>query len=235
MTPDPEKQYTEEQVYEKVKGIIQDAKGLVFANFAMSNIDRFKSFYKATVENNRILVLDTKMAFILDNLREKISELPDPKTDKNIKVYYRLAKSCSFCETDYYKYEREYMQNMITFKEIKERQSDFVILTNFNKLMELVYIQPEKAEYIYSSSEHFLEGEDNEDMRTVLYNWLNHFNINLHRAHCSGHASKSDIEYAIKKIKPEILIPIHTQNPEEFKKIHDNVIIPEKGKTINLK
>jgi ribonuclease J len=234
MTPDPEKQFSEEEVYERVLGIIQDSNGLVYANFAMINVDRFNSFYKACVEDGRTFVVDTKMAYILDQLREKIPDLPDPCTDENLNVYYRLSKSCQFCEKDYYVYERKYMDNMITFKELKKNQKDYVVHTNFTKLMELVYIQPKEADYIYSSSEHFLEGEDNEDMRTVLYNWLDHFDIKLHKAHCSGHASKSDIEYAIKKIKPEILIPIHTQNPEEFRKIHDDVRVPKKGGTIDI-
>ena len=231
MTPDPEKQYTEEQVYEKVKGIIEDSKGIVFGEFSMCNIDRFKSFYKAAIESGRTLVVDTKYAYILDNLKDKV-DLSDPRTDENLKVYYRLSKSCEFCETDYYKYEREYMKNMITYRELKKNQKDYVMFTGFNKLMELIYLRPEKADYIYSSSEHFLEGEENKETREILDNWLNHFNINLHKAHCSGHAGKSDLEYAIKKINPEVLIPIHTQNPEEFKKIHNNVIIINKGGNI---
>ena len=31
-----------------------------------------------------------------------------------------------------------------------------------------------------------------------------------------------------------VLIPIHTQNPEEFEGIHGNVKIPEKGKSISV-
>jgi ribonuclease J len=233
MTPDPEQQYTEAQVFEKVKGIVEESKGLVFGEFSMCNIDRFKSFYNAAVETGRKLVVDTKYAFLLDSLKEKVS-VGDPKTDENLKVYFRLSKSCEFCETDYYKYERDFMKNMITYRELKKNQKDYVIATNFNKLMELIYLQPTKADYIYSSSEHFLEGEDNKNQREVRDNWLKHFNITMHKAHCSGHAGKSDLEYAIKKINPDILIPIHTQNPEEFKKIHDNVKIPEKGGTIKI-
>jgi ribonuclease J len=234
MTPDPEKHYTEEQVYEKVKGIMEDSKGLVFGEFSMCNIDRFNSFYKAAQEAGRTLIVDTKYAYILDSLKEKI-KLPDPRTGESLKIYYKLAKSCEFCEKDYFTYEREYMGNMITYREIKEHPEDYVMFTGFNKLMELVYLRPEKSNYIYSSSEHFLEGEDNKDQRQVLDNWLTHFGITLHKAHCSGHAGKSDLEYAIKKIKPDILIPIHTQNAEEFKKIHDNVMIPDKGGAYNIR
>jgi len=211
-----------------VKNIIGDSKGLVFGEFAMTNVDRFKSFHQATVEEGRTLIMDTKMAYVLDNLREKV-DLPNPKEDDNIKVYFRLSKTCSFCDTDYRKYEREFMEDMITYN-----QTDYVMLINFNKLMELIYIQPKNADYIYSSSEHFLEGEENKATRTVLNNWLNHFRINLHKAHCSGHASKKDLKYAIKKIKPEHLIPIHTLNPQEFKKIHDNVRIPGKEQRMEI-
>ena len=233
MTPDPEKQYTEAGVYEKVKGIIQASKGLVFAEFSMSNIDRFKTFYRAAEEEGRKLVVDTKYAYLLDNLKDKVG-VSDPKTDENMKVYFRLCKSCEFCESDYRKLEKDYMQNMITYKELTKNPKDYLLVTGFNKLMELIYLQPEKADYIYSSSEHFLEGEDNKQKRRVLENWLNHFKINIHHAHCSGHAGKSDLEYTIKNINPDILIPVHTHNPEEFKKIHDNVISPEKGGVIDL-
>ena len=233
MTPDPEIYYSEEQVYEKVKGIMDASEGLVLGEFSMCNIDRFKSFYKAAIESGRKLVIDTKYAYILDNLRAKV-ELPDPKKDDAIKVYFRLSKSCNFCEKDYFKFEQPFMENMITFREVKERPTNYVMVTGFNKLIELVYIRPEKADYIYSSSEHYLEGEENKDHRRVLENWLDHFGVTFHKAHCSGHAGKSDLEYAVKEINPDILIPIHTQNPKEFEKIHDNVKILKRGDKLEI-
>ena len=42
-------------------------------------------------------------------------------------------------------------------------------------------------------------------------------------------ASRQDIIEIVRKINPKLLIPIHTQNAEEFKKFHSNVKIPEKG------
>ncbi len=233
MTPDPENHYTEDEVYKKVKDIIARSKGLVLCEFSMCNIDRFNSLFKAATEAGRTFVVDTKYAFLLDQLRSTL-KLPDPQKDKALKVYYRLAKSREFSPKDYRAQDKAFMGNMITFREIRDRPRDYVMFTGFNKLMELVYIRPQKADYIYSSSESFLEGEENADQRRVLDNWLTHFGITLHKAHCSGHAGKSDLEYAVRKIAPEILIPIHTQHPEEFKKIHDNVIIPKRGGTIRL-
>ena len=38
----------------------------------------------------------------------------------------------------------------------------------------------------------------------------------------------------VQKIQPEMVIPIHTEFPEEFKKMHKKVKIVEKGETLNF-
>lgn len=230
MSYETEKNHTEQEVEERASEIIKNCKGLVLAYWSMINVDRFISFYKATVKNNRTLVIDTRLAYIIDNLREKI-DLPDVMNDKNIKVYFRLAKSCTFEDADYSKWERNYCPKIITYKEISENPTKYVMHLGFYKLMELVYLKPKNADFIYSMSEHFLEGEENEEQRQIWENWMNHFKIKFHKAHSSGHASKTDIINTIKKIKPKLLIPIHTQSAEEFKKIHDKVeLVKVRGK-----
>jgi ribonuclease J len=229
-----EHNYTEAEVGEKVNGIVKGSKGLVFGYFSMSNVDRFLSFYNAAVENGRKFVLDTKFAYVLDNLKEKIPTLPDVMEDENILVYFKLAKSGTYDEKDYGLYERKYMGKMVTYKEVAKEQKKLVMHMSFNKLMELVYIQPKNADYIYSSSEHFLEGEENEQERGVLENWMKHFGVQFHKAHCSGHASRQDLEEMVGIIKPKLLIPMHTQNAGDFRKFHGNVLVPEKGKRIEI-
>ena len=258
-----ERNLTEDGVKAIVTEIIEDSKGLVFAHFAMSNIDRFKSIWEAACEHGRKLVVDPRYAYLLDVMREKIGWVPDPR--EKLCLYYRLNSEGAWGEDGYdsvwkeyygkplgdeyfnvgkngkkkrkpntWRCEEEMSKNNVTYKQIKEKPEDYVMFINFTKLVELAHIKPEKADYIYSSSEHFLEGEENKKMKTVMENWLKHYNIKLHKAHCSGHAAPGDIAKMIKTINPEILIPIHTQNPEEFLKLHDNVIIPGKEKTIDI-
>jgi len=234
MGSEQEHNYTEAEVEEKVNSIIKESKGIVFAYFSMSNVDRFMSFYHAALKNKKKLVIDTKFAYILDSLKEKIPALPDVMSDKNIQIYFRLAKTGTYDEKDYYVYERKYMPKMVTYKEVAKNHDNLVMHMSFNKLVELVYIQPKNADYIYSSSEHFLEGEEKEAERTVLENWMKHFNVRFHKAHCSGHVSKKDLEYIIKEINPEMLIPMHTNRAEDFKNLHKNVRIPEKEKRMEL-
>lgn len=234
MGNEKEHNFTEEEVERKITDIISSSNGLVFVDFSMSNVDRFFSVYHAALKNKRKLVIDTRFAYILDNLREKLPELPDVMNDKNILVYYRMCKSCSFIEEDYYKWERKFLPKMITYKEVSKMSKELVMHIGFYKLMELVYIKPKNADYIYSSSEHFLEGEENEMQRTVMENWMRHFGIKLHKAHCSGHASPSDLAGFIKELNPKIVVPVHTNNPDEFKKLHKDVRVPAKFERMEL-
>ncbi|RME54344.1 MBL fold metallo-hydrolase [Candidatus Woesearchaeota archaeon] len=228
------KNATEKDVMEKFDEYMKKAKGLVVANLTARNIDRFMSFYKAAVNNKRKVVIDTRTAYLLDNLKQYIN-CPDVKNDPNIKVYFRLKKSRDFDEKDYFVWERDYMGKMITFKEMSKNQNKLAMMLSFYSLMELIYIKPVNGSiFIYSLSEHFLEGEDNEEQRTVLMNWLKHFDMKMLKAHASGHANINDLNYIIKEIKPKKIIPVHTQHPELFKKYHKNVVMPKYDKVLRI-
>lgn len=255
------KWYSEDYVKKKVSSVIKDSKGLVFAHFAMSNIDRFRSIWEACVENNRKLVVDPKYAYLLECLREKITWIPD-----DLRLYYRLNSSGNWDEQGYtgewrrywgdelpdycyticrngsrrrkpgtWRCEDEMKKGNITFKDIREKPKDYVLFINVSRLTELAHIRPKKADYVYSSSEHFLEGEDNYKMKTAMENWLKHFDVSWETAHCSGHASAKDIERMVKRVKADVVVPIHTLNPEKFKDFCDVKVVGKEGKVKVLK
>jgi ribonuclease J len=227
--------FTEEEVKQEIEKIISGAKGTVFTYFPSTNVDRFMTLFNAAVRNNRRLVVDTNLAYYIKSMRQKLPILPDLMADADIGVYFPPKKSCTFCADDYYyKDDKALLPKKVDYRDIRENPGRYVMHMSFNKLAELVHIKPEGADFIYSSSEHFYEGEDNEEQRRVWENWMEHFGIEFHKAHCSGHASKEDIANMIEAIDPEMLIPVHTNVPEEFKKLHGNVIIPEKGGTTAL-
>ncbi len=97
-----------------------------------------------------------------------------------------------------------------------------------------MYLRPERATFIYSMSEHFYEGEDNREQREVWENWMRHFKIGFEKAHCSGHASMKDLKEFVRKVKPDVLIPVHTLDEEGFRDFHSDVRMPEKGKAMKI-
>ena len=229
-----EHNFTEAEVEKKASEIIKSSKGLVPTYFSMSNIDRFMCFYNAAKQNNRILVIDTRLALIIDNMKDKIKILPNVLSDKNIAVYFRISKSCTYSGKDYAPWERIYLPKMVNSDIIAKNQKRYVMHLGFYRLMELVYIQPKNADFIYSMSEHFLEGDDNEAQRSVWENWMKHFGITFHKTHSSGHASQSDILSFIKQLNPKTTIPIHTNSPDEFDKAGCDIVKPKKGETIEI-
>jgi ribonuclease J len=61
-------------------------------------------------------------------------------------------------------------------------------------------------------------------------NWIHFFGMSDPvRAHASGHISGGELAEVMKIVKPKLVIPIHTEYPEEFKKIAKNVKLVEKG------
>jgi len=229
-----EHNFTEAEVERKASEIIKASKGLVLAYFSMNNIDRFMCFYNAAKRNGRILVIDTRIALIIDSMRDKIKALPDVRKDKNIAVYFRISKSCTYCEKDYATWEREYLPRMVTSEGISRHQKRYVMHLGFYRLIELIYIQPKDADFIYSMSEHIFEGDDNDKQRKVWENWMRHFDIKFHIAHSSGHASRSDILSFIKQLNPKVTVPIHTQHADDFDKTGCEIVKPKKGETMEI-
>ena len=86
----------------------------------------------------------------------------------------------------------------------------------------LASIAPVPAVYIYSSSEAFNEEMAIDHQR--LGHWLEHFGVESHGLgqaqdgplHASGHASGKELVDIIRQVRPQCLVPIHTEKPQFF-------------------
>ncbi|MDD5054355.1 MAG: MBL fold metallo-hydrolase RNA specificity domain-containing protein, partial [Candidatus Nanoarchaeia archaeon] len=69
-----------------------------------------------------------------------------------------------------------------------------------------------------------------------INNWLKKFNLYpQHKIHASGHASGAKLIEMAKEINPELLIPIHTEHAEIYKKEFPKITkIIKKGEKIIL-
>jgi len=103
---------------------------------------------------------------------------------------------------------------------------------DFYQFAELIDIRPDAgSHFIHSMSEPFSE-EDIEDR--VMHNWLNHFKMQFHQLHASGHMNRQQITSLINYVKPKRIFPIHTENQQLFRKISKNVQTIEYGKEYTL-
>jgi len=97
---------------------------------------------------------------------------------------------------------------------------------------------PDGSIYVRAQCEPFNPRMELSEARMI--NWLKYFNINErndhepYQIHASGHASGREIQEMINKIKPKILVPVHTEKPKLFENPAGEVILPVKNRTIDL-
>jgi ribonuclease J len=223
------KNYSELQVQRLSNSIVSSTDRMVFSMRYSRDLDRFRSFYKVAKKNGRKIVVSPKTAHLLSKLLDdEHLNLPDPLKDNDILVYYKRKKSGGFDEKDYYVWERKFMDKMVTHEFVHKNQSKLVMDLDFYQFTELVDIEPQPgSQFIHSMSEPFSE-EDIEDQ--VMHNWIDHFKMQFHQLHASGHLNKDQLVDLINYIQPKRVFPVHTENPQLFKNYCKSVEIIEYGK-----
>ena len=226
--------YSEAEVKKLSNDIVSRTRKIVICSFYGRDIDRFKTFYTIAKKNDRILVISTRMAYLLSKLKhDPRLNIPDIRSDRSIMVYTKRKRSGEFEESDYFHWERPFLDKAVTFDYIHKNQSKVLLNLDISSFTELIDIKPDGGYFIHSMSEPFSE----EDVETnVMHNWLQHFNLKFHQIHSSGHCPSCDLRDIVNTVRPKKLVPIHTEEPKFFKKIvrKSKVILPVLNKEFRL-
>jgi len=196
-------------------------------------MDRFRSFYNVAIKNGRKIVISPKTAYLLGKLiHDEHLDLPDPLKDEHVLVYYKRKKSGTYDDADYYVWERQFMDKMVTCEFVHKNQSKLIMDLDFYQFAELIDIRPRRgSHFIHSMSEPFSE----EDIEVeVLHNWLDHFGMRFHQLHASGHLNREQIGSLIMEIDAKKIFPVHTENARLFKQISKNVQMIKREKEYRI-
>ncbi len=231
---DSRQNFSEPQVRKESDRVVASTEKAVFTMRASRDIDRFNSFYHVARKNGRKLVVTPKTAHLLTKLQnDEHLKLPDPKKDDCIAVYYKRKKSGGFDESDYYVWEREFMDKKVTHEYIRRHQRGVIMDLDFTQFAELIDIKPRPgSHFIHSMSEPFSE-EDLEDQ--VMHNWIDHFKMQFHQLHASGHMTRNQLIEMVNFIRPREAFAVHTENQQLFKQHCDCMQTIEYGKEYMLK
>jgi len=225
--------YSEQQVEDKSNQIVTSTDKIVFTTHYSRDIDRFRSFYNVAVKNGRKLVIPPKNAYLLSKLiQDEHLDVPDPSKDKHILVYFKRKKSGNYDDSDYYVWERQFMDKMVNAEYVHKNQKKLIMDLDFFQFGELIDIRPQRGSpFIHSMSEPFSE-EDIED--DVLHNWLNHFGMQFHQLHASGHLNRDQIGQVVNEIDAKKVFPVHTENAKLFEKITNKVQLVKREKSYSV-
>jgi len=244
---------SEQGVYENALKAITGAQGLVIADFSPRDTDRLLTFLQVARDTGRKLAILPKDAYLLKTVRLIEPQIPDITSDKDIVIYQKTTAS-QYPDTLQRNIFEDCKDNTVLASDVSSAQEHFILCFSFFDLNELPSICPKPGSlYVYSSSEPHDEEQEIDFRR--LHQWLKHFGFKCFGLpvenngmwqipeaekglHASGHACGTDLLNIARDIKPEILIPIHSERPDLYIAPLSNtgisVILPTIGQTIEL-
>ena len=230
---------SEESVRETCQAAVESAKGLVIADFSPRNFERLESFLAIAKKSGRDLVVTAKDMYLF--LALNCTDMPCPLDD--LKIYYELKdRRNAKWETEVVMKDRpgQYIDSTAIAKD----PGRYILCFSFLDMKNLLDIKPVGGTYIYSACEAFSEEMEFDFKR--LAEWLKFFRFDVKgfglcerggtitpvfdaAYHASGHASPEDIAWVIDTIDPDIIIPVHTENPAWFADKWENTRIVRDG------
>jgi ribonuclease J len=218
--PDPRRNFTEEGVREGVDRVLGPSRTLAFACTYPRDVDRLRTLYDAARAADRELVVSTRTAHLLSEVAPLFpaGEVPVAGKSPGLSVYARKLRRR-------YKWELPHLDGALGSDEVRSGGARYLLALDLMHFPELIDLRPPSGSpFVHSMSEPF--SEDDVDDR-VLHNWLDHFHLEFHQMHASGHASGPELLEIVRSIRPRTVYPIHTEHPEAFERAGPRVRLPE--------
>lgn len=204
---------TESDVEAQVLAIMKQTSGIVLACFSAQNIDRFVSFFRASLRAGRIFVMDAYLANLISALG--LQSLPDPAGSKAVRVFLPSSQKRRIIEAQRFDLVEPYHGSRIYRDELAASPDRFTMLSRASMARDLATVDLQGGSIIYSLWPGYLERDCND-----LRQWAEERGLNFHLVHSSGHAHPDDLRRMAEALKPVRLMPIHTAHPGRYQQIY---------------
>jgi len=207
---------TEKELEKKGIEILEGNDRPVFVLMAATNIDRIVTFYKIANATKRLFLLDTYAGLITDTIGGNI---PNPRTFSNVRMFLTNQNK--------YKILENYPKNKIGRKGIVNSNFMMCIRSSMKQ-----YLEKYPEEFSFEGCTLFYsmwEGYKKEKNTKESLEFMEEKGVKIISLHTSGHADEKDFDKLIKKVEPKIIIPVHTENSEWFKRYENCEVICDKN------
>jgi ribonuclease J len=225
-----ERGVTEHELEEQVLGYIQESQGLVLASFSPMHVDRLVTFYKAARRAGRAFVVDPYGAFVM-HLVSGQCRIPPPIQAAGIRVYYNAYFESSYQRRNLAKIHRMFAADRIELAEILASPDRHVFLFRTSMVeRDFGGTVPPNSRCLYSYWNGYLSKPEWIELQAQLTATGGEFV----ETHTSGHIFADDIVPFVQAIKPNLVIPIHTFEPDQFHDHFPNTQVLHDGQVLTL-
>ncbi|WP_462422957.1 MBL fold metallo-hydrolase [Fusobacterium pseudoperiodonticum] len=207
---------TEKELEKKGIEILEGNDRPVFVLMASTNIDRIVTFYKIANTTKRLFLLDTYAGQITATIGGNI---PNPRTFSNVKIFQTSSRKHEILEN--------YKKNKISRDKIANSSFLMCVRASMKK-----YLEKYPEEFSFEGCTMFYsmwEGYKKQENMKEFLKFMEEKGVKTISLHTSGHADEKAFDKLIKKIEPKIIIPVHTENSEWFKKYENCEVICDKN------
>ncbi len=213
---------TEADVEREMARMMSETQGQVFILCSTTNIDRIRRVERACHRSGRTIALDPFAKAILDKIARTL--FIDPvgfvprfiDAEKTPRSHKYLITKCDVDWNGSQTFSSAQAVSKMTNLTFLVRQTMGEFLKRLNGLTPL-----EGSTLIYS----MWRGYENKPETKLFLDLCKSLGMRIEYLHASGHAYREALEGTILNLKPEVLIPIHTESAEAFREIHKNVIL----------
>jgi ribonuclease J len=224
--PDRRPDLSEDQVRVRAGGLLHRSGDLALATCYPRDLDRLTSLYRAARAAGREFVVSFKTARLLAEMASHhLPDVPVPGVSPGLEVYRRPKKT-------YYKWEKPFVDSALEAERVHRRGGHYLLQLDLAQFPEMIDLRPPKGSpFVHSMSEPFSEEDVDHD---VMRRWLDHFGLDYHQLHASGHCSGPELVALVEAMAPASVFPIHTEHPEAFEPAGRPVVLADVGATYRL-
>lgn len=207
---------TEHELEKEAVRIMSQAGAPVFVLMAATNIDRLVTMYRAAKRSGRLFLEDTYTSVIANAAGESI---PNPTTFSDVRVFLTVPNEKQYAIL------QNFRKAKIGRSEIAKRRFVMSVRPSMRP-----YLERLAAEMSFDGGYLIYSMWDGYHKKTDIADFLNFAEkkgLHIKTLHTSGHADKTAFDTLIGTVKPQYILPIHTENPTWFERYEGCKIIYE--------
>lgn len=229
----------EKSVEHRIRETIAQQENISFVITSAQTIDHLVSVYNACRRTDKIMVIDFYTAWVLD-LAKQVSPGLKAMEWKHLALYARKGHYDAMRKHPevFSKFSRAMLRHRVMPATIKADPSRYVMCMRMSSAAVIKrYKNGKPINVIYSQWEGYLDGTDaaNHGAETIAaFRRGEDPEVRYVYAHTSGHATLADLKEFSDALKPDRLIPVHTEHRGLFKDHFANVVELKDGQTYQI-
>lgn len=207
--------------------IMAETAGVVLACFSAQNIDRFVTFFRASIRAGRSFVMDAYLANLVSGLA--LRSLPDPHCDARVRVFLPSSQKRMITAAGRFDLIDPFRQRRIFREEIARHPGRLTMLFRPSMARDLAGLGLSGGGLIYSLWPGYLDRD-----RLDLREWARERDIAFHVVHSSGHAHPDDLRRMAQALRPALLMPIHSAVPARYGELYPAIQRAGNGEWVDV-